>query len=111
MNFVRLLPVVISSVLIAAHFLRSGATIVAFICLFANGLLFITRSWSVRIIQVLLILYAVEWIRTLINLVQLRLEHGMPWMRLAIILGGVVLFTAFSALSFRHPMLQKKFSG
>ena len=110
MNFVRILPVLISSVLIAAHFQRSGATIIAFICLFSTCLFFITRPWSARIIQALLILYALEWLRTLVNLVQMRIEYGMPWARLALILGGVALFTALSALVFRHPRLQERFS-
>lgn len=109
MNLVRLLPVLISSVLIAAHFQRSGATIIACICLFITCLLFITRPWSVRIIQMLLILYALEWLRTLVNLVQIRLEYGLPWARLALILGGIALFTGLSTLVFRNPKLQKRF--
>ncbi|WP_319548262.1 hypothetical protein [Desulfogranum marinum] len=59
--------------------------------------------------QVLLVLYSLEWLRTMVNLVQLRQEYGMPWVRLAIIIGGVALFTALSALVFRHPGLQKKY--
>ena len=109
MHFVRLLPVFCSSILIAAHFQRSGATIVAVCCLLTTSLLFIKRAWSVRILQVLLIIYALEWVRTLVNLVQLRLEYGMPWVRLALILGGVALFSALSTLVFRHPSLQKLF--
>lgn len=109
MNIVRLLPVFLSALLIAAHFYRSGLTAVAIICLFAPGVLFIRKPWSVRIIQIFLILCAAEWFRTVVNLAQLRLEHGMPWIRLTLILGGVTLFTVASTLVFRHPQLQKRY--
>ncbi len=109
MNFVRLLPVFISFLLIGAHFLRAGATFLALICLLAPCLLIFTRPWSVRLVQALLILSAVEWLRTLIHLVQLRMEMGFDWIRLAIILGGVILFSAGSALIFLHPDIKKKY--
>lgn len=59
--------------------------------------------------QVLLVLYSLEWLRTMVNLVQLRQEYGMLWAGLAIILGGVALFTALSAFVFRHLGLQKRY--
>ncbi len=110
MTIIRLLPVFLSTLLIAAHFQRSGLTVLTIICLFAPGLLFILRPWSVRIIQIFLIISAGEWLRTLINLVQIRQDYDMPWARLAFILGGVAFFTAISALIFRHPKLQEKYN-
>lgn len=111
MKIVRLLPVFISTFLIAAHFQRAGLTVVAITCLFALVLLLVTQPWSILLIQAFLILSAVEWLRTLINLVQIRLEYGMPWGRLAFILGCVAFFTAISTLIFRHPQIQKKYNG
>lgn len=84
---------------------------IAVSCLLVLGLLFVTRPWSVRLLKVFLILSAVEWLRTLISLVLLRQEHGMPWTRLAFILGAVALFTAVSTLVFRHPQIRKKYIG
>lgn len=110
MNFVRLIPVFFSFLLISAHFQRAGASIIALICLFSPFLLLITRPWSVRIVQTLLVLSAIEWVKTLVNLAQLRLEYGLPWVRLAIILGAVIFFTLFSTLVFRHRCIQKKYN-
>jgi hypothetical protein len=51
----------------------------------------------------------IEWILTTVGLAQLRLRHGEPYLRLAVILGGVTLFTALAALVLQHPMLRKYF--
>jgi hypothetical protein len=42
------------------------------------------------------------------HLVQLRQEAGLPWIRLAVILGGVLLFTLASALVFGQRSSEKK---
>ena len=108
MNVVRLFPVFFSFLLIAAHFQRAGLSFVAAVCLLAPGLLYFTRPWSIRIIQTLMLLAAIEWVRTLIYLVQLRQEADLPWVRLAIIIGTVALFTGVSTLVFRQRSLKKK---
>jgi len=110
MNFVRLIPVFFSFLLIAAHFQRAGSTTLAIVCLLAPGLLFFTRPWSIRILQVLMLMAAIEWARTLFYLVQIRQDAGMPWMRLAIIIGAVALFTAASTLIFRNKSIKKKYN-
>lgn len=109
MNFIRLLPVFFSFLLISAHFQRAGLSLIALVCLLAPGLLYFTRPWSPRILQILLLLSAVEWLRTLVSLVQLRQELGMDWTRLAIILGCVAAFTAASALVFQNGGIRKKY--
>jgi len=111
MNFVRLLPVFLSFLLIAAHFQRAGFSILAVLCLLAPCLLYFTRPWSIRILQILMILSAIEWIRTLMYLVQLRQEADLPWLRLAVILGSVALFTAASTLVFRCQSIRRKYNG
>lgn len=110
MNLIRLLPVFFSFLLIAAHFQRAGLTGVGLTCMVAPGLLFITRPWSVRIVQILLLLSAAEWVLTCIKLVNIRLEHGLDWIRLATILSTVAIFTGCSALVFRTRSLKKKYS-
>jgi len=98
MKIVRTVPAVISFLLIAAHFYRAGLTGLAFLALGAPTLLLIPRLWSAWIVQLLLVLSALEWARTLLKLVQLRMEMGMDWLRLALILAGVILFTLISAM-------------
>jgi hypothetical protein len=110
MNFLRLLPVFISFLLLAAHFVRAGQNILAFILLFLLLLLALKKSWVPWVIQLTLLLGAIEWLRTLVFVAQMRMEFGMPWARLAIILGSVALFTALSSLVFRSKGLRKRYS-
>lgn len=83
---------------------------VALFCLIAPGLLFFTQPWSVRIVQVLLLLSAIEWGRTLVYLVQVRQDAGMGWSRLASILGAVILITVGSTFIFKHRKIRKKYN-
>ena len=111
MNFLILLPVVISFLLLAAHFLRAGQMVISIVLLSLLSLLFLRKTWVPRVIQLILLLGTFEWLRTLYSVAQLRIELDMPWMRMATILGVVVLFTALSCLVFRSEALRKKFSG
>jgi hypothetical protein len=64
MNGLKLLPVIISFLLIAAHFYRSGQVIPAALSLAMLLLLFLRERWVVRMFQVALVLAAAEWLRT-----------------------------------------------
>ena len=110
MNFLRLLPVFISFLLLSAHFMRAGQMAVTYVLLFLLLLLLIRKTWVPWVIQLTLLLGAVEWLRTLVSFAQLRLEYGMPWMRMAIILVAVALFTVSSGLVFRSRALRKRYS-
>lgn len=111
MNFVRLLPVMLSILLLAAHFFRAGENIYVFVLLALLLLLAIKKSWVPWLLQVALVLGAVEWLRTLMFVAQMRIEFGMPWTRMAIIMGAVAMFTALSSLVFRGKALRKRYSG
>ena len=111
MNFLRLLPVFISILLLAAHFFRAGQTAIVFVLLALLPLMMIRKYWLPWIIQMVLLLGAVEWVLTLMNVAHIRMEYGMPWMRMAIILGAVALFTAGSGLVFRSNALRERYSA
>ena len=111
MNFLRLLPIVISLLLLGAHFLRAGQTSLVVVTLVLLIPLFFRKSWVPGLIQLVLLLGAVEWLRTLFVVAQVRIEYGMPWTRLAIILGTVALFTALSGLVFRGRALKNRYSA
>ena len=100
MNFIRLLPVCLSSVLIAAHFLRSGSFVWVGCSLAFPFLLFFPKKWAARIVQACLVIGMLEWLRTLYIIANLRIETGKPWMRLVIILGSVAIVTGASACVF-----------
>ena len=97
MNLLRLVPVIISFLLLAAHFSRAGMLILGIVCVVIPFLLFIKKYWIVPGLQILLVLGSVEWFRTIYFVAQQRMEIGEPWIRMAVILGVVALFTGFSA--------------
>ena len=111
MNFLRLLPVFISFLLIAAHFYRAGLAVSAYLLLSLLFLLLIRNVWVPRVIQVVLVLAALEWVRTLVNIAEVRIGMDMPWVRMAVILGAVALFTALSGLVFRSAALRSRYSN
>ncbi len=111
MNLIRLLPVILSLLLLTAHFYRAD---IMFLVIFipASALLLLVRTqWAVRVVQGILILGGIEWIRTLVMLVMLRQDMGMPWIRLAVILGVVAVITIASALIFRLKSLRKRYES
>ena len=106
MTFVLLIPGILSLLMLAAHFFRAGWMVLVGISLGAIVLLFVRRSWSMRIVQVLLFLGALEWLRSMSLFVGERAADGLPWTRLAVILGSVASFTAFSAILFETRRLR-----
>jgi hypothetical protein len=111
MNFLRLIPVFISFLLLGAHFLRAGNIAVVVILLAFVFLLFVKKYWVPWVIQLILLLGSLEWVRTLVSVAQVRIGADMPWTRMAVILGAVALFTAFSCLVFRSKALRERYSG
>ena len=95
--------------LLAAHFFRSGSFLLMAVCVLMIALLFVRRTWSARAMQAMLLLGALEWLRTAVQLANARMEAGDPYMRLAFILGGVALFTALSTIVFQTPRLKRRF--
>lgn len=100
MGNLRRVPVVLSALLLGAHFLRGGHWLLLLASLAIPAISWIRRPWAPRIVQVALIAGALEWARTLALLVMAREAIGAPWTRLALILGTVAVFTACSALVF-----------
>ncbi|MBT8039939.1 MAG: hypothetical protein KJN78_06840 [Gammaproteobacteria bacterium] len=111
MNFLRLLPVILSMLLLGAHFFRAGLPAVTLACVAVLGLLLLKKSWVPRLFQALLLLGVVEWLRTLYVFAQTRIAWDEPWTRLALILGGVALFTALSASVFWSRKLHAYYRG
>jgi hypothetical protein len=110
-NVLKTLPVIISFLLLSAHFYRAGLVIPAGISIAIPMFLLIRKSWVPRLLQILLLLGALEWLRSLILFTGLRIEIGQPWTRLAIILGAVALFTALSSLVFRSESIRSRYTA
>jgi hypothetical protein len=111
MNAIRLLPVILSLLLLAAHFYRAGQVVVTALCLALPLLLLLRKSWVPRLFQLLLVLGALEWLRALYGFAAMRIAFGEPWTRLALILGAVALFTGLSGLVFRNRKLRARYVG
>lgn len=104
---IQLAPVVLSLILLGAHFLRAGNLIMVVLVMVLLALLGVRRRWVARLAQVGLLLGAAEWVRTLVRLAAERSEAGQPMLRLVAILGCVALLTASSAFAFRFARLSK----
>jgi hypothetical protein len=110
MNIVRLLPVIASFLLLGAHFLRVGYLPLVLLSVAAPFLLFVRRRWVVRLVQTMLILGGIEWVRTLLVLSSSRRAVGEPWSRLAVILCLVAIVTFLSAFVFRARSLRARYT-
>ncbi|MHB1313140.1 MAG: hypothetical protein ACYC3L_14080 [Gemmatimonadaceae bacterium] len=102
----QLTPVVLSLLVLGAHFLRPGNFIMVAVVVIVLGLLAVPRRWAARTVQAALLLAAVEWVRTLVVLYAERVQLGQPALRMCVILGSVALVTALSAAVFRTARLR-----
>ncbi len=105
----RALPIIISCLLVAAHYMRMSAGGLVIMWLSAPILLFFRRRWVPAIVTLLLIAGASVWGLTTLRIWQARARMGAPRPRMAFILGGVALFTAASALVFLTKTLRKRY--
>jgi predicted Abi (CAAX) family protease len=109
MKVLFLAPVVLSIAILGAHFMRYGNVIGVAASLVLIGLVFLRRAWVARLIQVALVLGALEWMHTLYELMQLRMAQGAPTARMTAILGVVIVITLGSALLFQTKTLQRMY--
>lgn len=106
-NVLVYVPAVLSLVLLGAHFMRYGNSIGVLGSLALIALLFVRRPWVARLMQVVFIVGAAEWVRTLFALSQVRAALGEPATRMIIILGVVAAATFCSALLFQTTRLKR----
>lgn len=86
----------IALLLLGAHALRYGDP--GLTCFYAvlAGLAFSRQAW-VRWAVVGVLAYGMTtWLSTALNLMDLRLMAGQPWLRLVLIMGGVMMFSALA---------------
>ena len=101
------IPIVLSLVVLGAHFLRYGSDLGVVGAAVLMGLLFVRQPWVARLMQVALVLGAIMWVHTLYDLAQLSIAFGKPVTRLVIILGSVTAVTFCSALLFQTEDLKR----
>ena len=103
------LPIILCSLLIAAHFGRANLSILQIVSLLVPLLLIWKSKISARIIQLALLLYGLEWIRTLIFYVRIRTENSEDWIFLALILGTVIVLNFATILVFRTKYMKQRY--
>ncbi|MCD6091904.1 MAG: hypothetical protein J7J72_10415 [Bacteroidales bacterium] len=109
MILLRLIPVILSFLLLGAHFSRDDQHVLTLIALVFPFLLLIKKSWIPKLFQIALILSALEWLRSSYFYIEAREQNGESWTILALIMGGVALFTILSALVFKSKTLKKRY--
>jgi len=109
MNFLRLFPAILSMLVLGAHFFRVGTPPVVAVVVGLLCLLLLRKAWVATVSQASLVVGAVEWLRTLVEIMRRRQAMGEPWTRMAIILGVVAVITAASALVFRTRALRERY--
>jgi hypothetical protein len=105
----RLIPLVIASLLLAAHFIRDGNIGLVLAAVLVPALLFIKKRWSLMLVQLSAYAAAGVWVYTLIQLVQQRMILARPWTGAVMILGSVALFTTFAGLMLSSPSIKKQY--
>jgi hypothetical protein len=100
----------LSFLVLAAHFFRAGNVPLFVLALLFLPLLFVPRTWAARVIQAGLLAGMFVWIRTLAAFAGQRRAAGLPYARLAVILGGVALATAACLVVFRSERVKRFFT-
>jgi hypothetical protein len=100
------IPVVLSLLVLGAHFLRYGSSIGVLAVLLLLALLFLRRPWVARVMQIVLALGTLEWLRTMVEIANTRALLGQPYGRMLVILGIVAAVTLCSALVFQSRTLK-----
>ena len=96
---------------LAAHFFRAGNVAFLVVALLFLLLLFVPQRWAARLVQAGLLAGTVVWVRALAEFAGQRRAMGLPYTRLAIILGGVALATAACLLVFRSERVKRFFGA
>jgi hypothetical protein len=98
-------------VVLAAHFSRHDIPLLTLACIAAPCLLLVRRPWIPRLLRWLLVLGALEWMRTTAVLVSRRITAGEDWLRMAAILVAVATATLVSALDFRSAAVRERYGS
>lgn len=104
--FLLLLIPFLTHILMGAHLMFHGAGLFAFLTLIPAALLFVPRGWMIHLQRVLLVLWALEWVRAGAMLVMSRMAEGRSFTLAAAIMGGTAAFTLLTALVFSLPRVR-----
>ncbi|HBG19555.1 MAG: hypothetical protein A2X81_11280 [Desulfobacterales bacterium GWB2_56_26] len=109
MRILTFVPVIVSSLLAAAHFYRSGFLLVAAFCMLLPWLMLVRHRLVPRLLTPFLLLCGLEWLRTLYVLTGRYQEAGLSATRMTVILVTVSLIAILSPLVFRTQAMRRRY--
>ena len=109
--FFRIAPIVASFWLLAAHYLRFGEMLPCLLLLTYPLLLVIRHRWVPYIFSISLSMVALKWLQVTYDMVNVRLMMGDDWLRMSMIMAGVVCFTLMSMSVFQGQKLKAFYAG
>lgn len=104
------IPIFLSSLIISAHFYRNGFVIVSVLCLLSPLLLLLRRRWIPKLIIFLLVLFALEWVRTMLSYIDEYKLQERSYDKLVVILLLVIFFTLLSSIVFKTKAMKKRYT-
>ena len=108
--FALIVPTLLSCLVLAAHFMRNDQLTLMVLSCAAPMLLLFRNKWATRALQAMLVIGALEWLRTTLEIRAVRIDEGRDWHRMAVILCSVAAFTAASAAAYLLPSLRRHYS-
>lgn len=105
----KIIPFIITCVLIAAHFLRDGNSLMVIISLLFPLLLLIKKNWVLIVSQLFAYLGAGLWLGTTLQVASERITYDQDWIRMALILGAVAIFSGWSGLLLNHKKVMRNY--
>jgi hypothetical protein len=102
-----LLAPALACVLLDAHFFRAQQTALSAAMFTRVALQMPPLPWAAHVVQAGLALGALEWLRAAAVSIAARLSAGQLYLRLALILGAVTLFTAAGLLVLRWARVRR----
>jgi hypothetical protein len=105
----QLTPTVLSVLIFCAHLFRAGFVLLIPPLLISLGLLIYRSGAVARFFQLLLLAICGVWIFTAFQIGLRRMEMGEPWLRMALILGGVAVFALFAAALWESDTLLRRY--
>ena len=109
MLILQLTPTVLAVLLFCAHCFRGGLVLLIPPLLISLGLLVYRSGAVARFFQLLLLAISGVWVFTALKIGLARFAAGEPWLRMALILGGVAGFTLFAAALWESDTLLRRY--
>ena len=101
--------IIITSLILSAHFLRDSNLLLTLVYILLPFVLMIKKRLALLLVQGMAYAGGIIWINTLIKIAQRRISYGEPWIRMAVILGAVALFTILAGLLLNSSKVKEQY--